>query len=207
MGLNMRSISINKYADAMRRHVLVCLLITLFCASPVWAGFADFLPQDDSGFFAKDTRFWSVIGGRSEDDGELGRIILSEFTISKYLLDNFALTYGLGVDYVRAKKTQNGYQGGPKLGLRMHFINYQRVSIYIDGSIGLIYHQHPLEEGTLHFNFDAQAGFGATVRITETYALRGGYRHHHLSNAGIGGDDKNLGYDAAMFYFGLMRSF
>ena len=64
-----------------------------------------------------------------------------------------------------------------------------------------------MEEDSLHFNFEVQGGFGATFSINKRTALLGGYRHYHLSNANIGGDDKNLGYDGPMFYCGFMSSF
>ena len=192
---------------AIGGQVLICFFLFVFYVPVAFAESREPLPQKDPGYFSKGERFWSLMAGRSEDEMELGSIKLTQLTISDYVFDNFAVTYGIGLGYANARKTKNGFQGGPQLGLRMHFINCRRWSIYIDGSLGAVYHQYPMEEGTLHFNFDVQAGFGASYRINEKTALRGGYRHHHLSNAGIGGDEKNLGYDAPMFYFGVMRLF
>jgi hypothetical protein len=193
-------------------HATVCLIFVLLFTRVVWAESRSPLqvdaPAKDSAFFAEGTRFWSVIAGMAEDEPtELGKITLARLTVSHYIRDHLALLYGIGCDYVNASKVKNGWQGGLQLGLRRHFIHRGRWTVYIDGLVGLVYHQNPLEEGSYPFNFDVQAGFGVTYRLTEASALRGGYRHFHMSNAGIGGRERNLGYDAPMFYVGFMQSF
>ena len=74
-----------------------------------------------------------------------------------------------------------------------------RLSPFIEAGAGMIYTtQHTHEQGT-QFNFIPQAGIGLQFLLTKHWALTGGYRYRHLSNAGI--DDENVGID---HHFGLV---
>jgi hypothetical protein len=74
-----------------------------------------------------------------------------------------------------------------------------RIAPYIEGGAGMIYTtQHTHEQGT-QFNFTPQAGIGLQFLLTKQWALTGGYRYRHLSNAGI--DEDNVGLD---HHFGLV---
>lgn len=74
-----------------------------------------------------------------------------------------------------------------------------RIAPYIEGGVGMIYTtQHTHEQGT-QYNFIPQAGVGLQWLLTKHWALTGGYRFRHLSNAAI--SDSNQGID---HHFGLM---
>jgi hypothetical protein len=74
-----------------------------------------------------------------------------------------------------------------------------RIAPFIEGGAGMIYTtQHTHEQGT-QLNFTPQAGIGLQVLLTKRWAMTGGYRYRHLSNAGI--DEDNVGLD---HHFGLL---
>ncbi len=74
-----------------------------------------------------------------------------------------------------------------------------RIVPYIEGGAGIIYStQHTHEQGT-QYNFIPQAGIGLQFLLTKHWALTGGYRYRHLSNAAI--SDSNQGID---HHFGLV---
>ncbi len=74
-----------------------------------------------------------------------------------------------------------------------------RIAPYIEAGVGIIYTtQHTHEQGT-QYNFIPQAGIGLQFLLTKQWALTGGYRFRHLSNAAI--SDSNQGID---HHFGLV---
>ena len=156
--------------------------------------------------FSKGSRLWSVTAGRSVDH-RLGTITLTQINACRYFVDGAAFTYGITFGYADNKQTPSGVQGGPEMGLRWHFKEAGRWSAYLDWSVGTVFHQYPLARNTLRFNFDVQAGPGATYRLNENAVLMGGFRWHHLSNARVRGHKYNFGYDGPLFYLGLMRPF
>ena len=156
--------------------------------------------------FLKGARFLSITTGISYDD-RYGNISLIQLNVNDYIFDNLALHYGASFGYADAKLTQNGYLGGPEVGVRWHFINIKSFSIYAEGSIAAAFQQYPLKESRPKFNFDLQPGLGVTYRFSENIMLRSGLRWHHLSNARIQGRGRNWGYDGIMCYAGLMKPF
>ncbi len=166
----------------------------------------DFAPQTRLHRFARGARYFSATAGTSRDSS-IGRIYLTQMSIDHYIFDDFALRTGINFGYADADRTSGGVQGGPELGLRWHFWSGDRLTTYIDGSVATVAHQHPLTERSLQFNFDLQAGLGATFQLTEDAHLKGGVRWHHLSNARVRGKSRNLGYDAPKVYLGVLWRF
>jgi len=73
-----------------------------------------------------------------------------------------------------------------------------RLSPYIEAGAGAIYTtQHTHEQGT-QFNFIPQAGAGLQFLLTKHWALTGGYRFRHLSNASITDDNEGLNHHFAL---------
>lgn len=198
-----------KKVGALSTYIIMFFIIFIFSVQTIFAEPSNNLQdKNHSSSFSKGASFYSFAIGYSEDyKKKIGPISHFKITINHYVQDNFALTYGLSMGYAKPKDTKNGFQGGPHLGFRKHFINYKRWSIYFDGSAGAVSHQYPLEEGSLRFNFELEAGCGFTYKINNNSELLGGFRHYHLSNARIAGDERNVGYDAPMLYLGIMRSF
>ena len=200
---------LNKSVRIVLKYRIICPLVLLLHVQTAFAEPATHLQQQNHAVsFPKGSTFYSLIVGTSDDyKKKIGQIIHAKFTISNYVYDDLALTYGVSLGHANPKDTKDGFQGGPHIGFRKHFINAKRWSIYIDGSAGAISHQQPLEEDSLRFNFELEAGFGIAYRINKKSVLLGGFRHYHLSNAHISGDEGNVGYDAPMLYLGFMRSF
>jgi hypothetical protein len=96
---------------------------------------------------------------------------------------------------------------GLNVGLRYHFLEYKRVSLFIDGIAGLFYANRNFPEGGTHFNFNEQLGLGVTFRLGENTHLISGARFMHISNARIHGEDENPSYDALGGYIGVMFTF
>ena len=156
--------------------------------------------------FGNGSRLWSITAGMSRDK-QLGAIGLYQFSADHHVADDLALRVGGTIGYARPTRTPDGLQGGPELGGRWHFDRRGRCSRYLDGSVAAVWHQHSLTPESLRFNFDIQAGVGATYRLHEQLMLKGGLRWHHLSNARVRGKSHNLGYDGPMLYLGTLRPF
>ena len=75
-----------------------------------------------------------------------------------------------------------------------------RIAPYVEGGTGMIYASLFTHEQGTKYNFITQAGLGIQFFLNEHYALTGGYRFRHLSNADI--DKQNKGID---HHFGLVR--
>ena len=66
-----------------------------------------------------------------------------------------------------------------------------RIAPYIEGGFGIIYTtQHTHEQGT-QYNFLSQVGVGLQFFLNEKFALTGGYRFRHMSNAGLDDDNRS----------------
>lgn len=156
--------------------------------------------------FARGTRVLTATVGTSHD-ADIGRIRVVQLGAGHYVRDGLALHLGLNLAYADPDEQPNGLQGGPEVGLRWHVLASENWSAYLEGSVAAVAHEHPLTPNSLHFNFDVEGGVGATRRVTDTVLLMGGMRWHHLSNARVRGESRNLGYDAPMLYGGLMRRY
>lgn len=91
--------------------------------------------------------------------------------------------------------------------MRWHVAKRNPWSLYVEALAGAVYQRHPITPASLRFNFDLQGGGGVTYRVSRNAMLAGGIRAHHLSNARVRGRNHNMGYDAAMLYLELMKSF
>ena len=189
-----------------RWHALVWLL-TAACAGAVQAepSHADTAPPE-SETFSEGSRLWSVTEGTSRHR-TFARLYATQVAVSQYVRKNLALEYGAVITYADAERNANGFLAGPEFGMRWHAMTGRRWSAYMDGVVGAVFQEHPLSQDSLRFNFDVQAGFGGTYRMTKQELLLGGFRWQHLSNCQIRGRRHNLGYDAPMLYLGMARSF
>lgn len=96
---------------------------------------------------------------------------------------------------------------GFNLGLRYHFLEYERFSMFVDGIVGAQYSRRNFPEGGTHFNFNEQLGLGISYRLHDNLHLISGCRYMHISNARIRGEDENPGFDSLGGYFGVMFTF
>ena len=156
--------------------------------------------------FEKGSRYWSVAAGAS-DDASYGLIYSTQIGGSYYVVDDLAIQYGAMFGYIDGTRMPPGVLGGPELGLRWHVAKHGRWSTYLDGLAGAAFQQYPISQDSLRFNFDLQAGGGATYSLRSAVMAFGGFRWHHLSNAAVRGREHNLGYDGPMLYLGFQHAF
>lgn len=92
--------------------------------------------------------------------------------------------------------------------IRWHFVNEERLSLFVDGGIGLLGSSDDVPAGGTDLNFLPRAGFGATYRPWDgDMRVMLGLRWHHISNARSSGAEDNPSRDGAMLYLGLSVPF
>lgn len=96
---------------------------------------------------------------------------------------------------------------GVNLGLRYHFLERERLSLFFEGIAGLFYGHRNFPEGGTHFNFNEQLGLGATLRMRDNLHLIGGVRFIHISNARIRGEDENPSFNGLGGFVGVMFTY
>jgi hypothetical protein len=92
---------------------------------------------------------------------------------------------------------------GGNLGLRYHFYERDRLTLFFEGLVGFFYGFRNFPQGGTHFNFNEQVGLGATYRVGDNAHLVGGFRYMHVSNARIRGEDENPTFDGMGAFFGV----
>ena len=189
-----------RYTTWMKKLLLALLILSVSATASATPS----IPASES--FARGSHYWSVTGGTSRDRG-LGWLYFTQLGLQYYIADNLAVTCGGIVGYMDARRADDGLLAGPEAGLRWHFAEGNRWSMYLDGVVGEVFQEHALTPARLRFSFDIQLGIGATYHVSRTLLYQSGLRWHHLSNGQIRGKDRNGGYDAPMLYLGLARSF
>lgn len=92
--------------------------------------------------------------------------------------------------------------------IRWHFVNQGRLSLFVDGGLGLLAATDEVPDEGTELNFMPRAGVGATYRPWDNdLRLITGVRWHHISNARSSGADDNPSRDGAMLYVGLVVPF
>ena len=174
-----------------------------------FAPFGDKLPGTDP--FSEGHWIFQVYGSGS--DGKNSNAVYGGHVgIGYHFLDGVSLNAELSGEAFHMQDTPNA-QGGDTAGgaldlvIRWHFIRGNGWSIFSDigGGIQESADSFPAEGTTC--NFRAQAGLGATLRITPCVYLMGGARWFHISNARIHGPDRNPSYDSVLYYVGVMVPF
>ncbi|MDD5618703.1 MAG: acyloxyacyl hydrolase [Candidatus Omnitrophica bacterium] len=75
----------------------------------------------------------------------------------------------------------------------------QKLSIYVEGGLGMMFmSQHTTEQGT-QFNFTELVGGGISYFFAKNKAVNFGYRYRHFSNAGIKQPNKGVEMDGLLF--------
>ena len=80
-----------------------------------------------------------------------------------------------------------------------------RIAPYVEGGVGMIYSSLSTHEQGTEYNFISHAGLGIQFFLNKHFALTGGYRFRHLSNADI--DKQNKGIDHHFGMIGLSYYF
>ena len=167
---------------------------------------APLLPEPPAAFGAQGTS-WIVLGPGVGIDGE-GATDLNGFVqMTWFIVPNVEFGGEVGAWHF----DQDGEDAaGMSLSalLRWHFVNEGRLSLFVDGGIGVLGATDEVPEGGTSTNFLPRAGFGATYRPwTSDLRVMLGARWHHISNARSSGAEDNPSRDGAMLYLGLCIPF
>lgn len=194
----------------MKQLTLSMLALLLICCSAAMLNAAEESSTQPHATPAFPKGTWDVEAGGSfawefyPYDHE--KIATGSAGVGYYLADNFAATLTVPVSHVR-QYTQDATMAGLDLTLRYHFLQYDRFTAFGDLSGGIVQSNHIVPPGGTYFNFTAQLGIGATLRLSDQFYLVGGFHYFHLSNAAIRGIDRNPDLNAVQPYLGVMFRF
>jgi len=122
---------------------------------------------------------------------------------SWFIVDNVELGGELAI-WNFDQTGQDAVGGSVSALVRWHFVNEGRLSLFVDGGIGLMGATDEVPEGGTDFNFLPRAGVGGTWRPWDSdLRILMGLRWHHISNARYSGAEDNPSRDGAMLYLGL----
>ena len=115
------------------------------------------------------------------------------------------LTYGLGNGitlraswplYYVAQRDTNAYLLGTTIGVRARIYRRGRVSIFLEGELGVSEADTLVPPRGTRFNYLALGGAGCTTRLAPGLHLLTGLKLLHLSNNGLAGRDRNPDIEA-----------
>ena len=96
---------------------------------------------------------------------------------------------------------QSGIAGGIAPGLRYNFLTGTRFIPFFHAGVGFIALDADLPRQSDGLNFILQSGLGLHYFMSQSSALTGEWRFHHISNASI--HDRNAGINSSLFTLGL----
>lgn len=157
--------------------------------------------------FGKQGTRLAAFGGGGAIDGD-GSVDLTGFAqLTWFIVDDVELGGELGAWHFQ-QEGEDAAGGSLAALLRWHFVNEGRLSLFVDGGIGLLGATDEVPDGGTEFNFMPRAGVGATWRPWDgEMRVLMGMRWHHISNARSSGAEDNPSRDGAMLYVGLAMPF
>jgi hypothetical protein len=130
------------------------------------------------------------------------RFIAAEVGVDYALINHVTVSIEVNGYYLRQPGT-NGGGGGFNVRGRYEFLRFEPVSLFVDGSLGLIESDYPVPDDATHFNFCESLGVGFIAPIVPPRVfLEAGARFEHISNAGL--SQHNSGYEGLQLYAGVM---
>ena len=96
---------------------------------------------------------------------------------------------------------KSGIAGGLAPMLRYNFLTGSRVIPFLQAGAGVIALDADLSRQSDGLNFILQSGVGLHFFLSQSTALTGEWRFHHISNASI--HDKNAGINSSLFMLGV----
>ena len=96
---------------------------------------------------------------------------------------------------------KSGIAGGLAPGVRYNFLTNTRFIPFFFAGVGFIALDADLARQSDGLNFILQSGLGLHYFMSQSTALTGEWRFHHVSNASI--HDKNAGINSSLFMLGL----
>jgi hypothetical protein len=163
---------------------------------------------DDAPLFPAGTNAFEITGGYDY------RITNDEVNFSQagvgyqyFIWDNFAIVPKIR-GYVADNEDDSGILGADfDLGLRWHFLQVEKLTLFAGVAGGLSFFDHDLPVGTTQFNFMAEGQLGLTYQLTDNMHFIGGANIQHFTNGGIEGSSRHDGANALGAFAGLMWTF
>lgn len=89
--------------------------------------------------------------------------------------------------------------------LRYSYPIVQKINLYIDFGLGMMFASQHTSEQSTQFNFTEQGGGGISYAFSKNKSINFGYRFRHFSNAGI--KEPNKGIDMDFLLCGITVSY
>jgi lipid A 3-O-deacylase len=96
---------------------------------------------------------------------------------------------------------KHGIAGGLAPVFRYNFLTGSRIVPFLQAGAGVIALDADLERQADGLNFIVQSGLGLHFFVSQSTALTGEWRFHHISNAGI--HNRNAGINSSLFMLGV----
>ena len=186
--------------------VAICMLI-LFTVSPVWSGTESTSPEEKPHKWLREIGILTGYGTASLGRGDDYEIIpiLPQFgfdinPLARKLHINPRGTIEAVVEPLMnvVINPDTNAEVGCSVLLKYSDHITLRIAPYIEGGFGIIYTTQHTRKQSTQYNFLSQVGVGLQFFLNEKFALTGGYRFRHLSNAGIDSPNRGINHHFAL---------
>lgn len=184
----------------------VCILV-LFAVSPVWSGTGSTVPEEKPHKWLREVGLLTGYGTASLGRGDDYEIIpiLPQFgfdinPLARKLHINPRGTIEGVVEPLMNVVISPDTNAEVGCSFLLKYADHitSRIAPYIEGGFGIIYTtQHTRKQGT-QYNFLSQVGVGLQFFLNKKFALTGGYRFRHMSNAGIDSPNRGINHHFAL---------
>ncbi len=186
----------------MKRFVSAIVLALVLSVPSARAGWVD-----GKTTFAKGTWTAQAYGNYISAKGFSDEILASGAAgVGYFVFDNAELN----LEVLGYHVTQDGPDAdavGLQLLLRHHWIQFDKLSLFVDVGPGIFEGSTEVPHDGTTFNITFRSGPGLTYQLTDNVYLIGGVRYFHLSNAALEGREHNPSINGVEGYFGVMFKF
>lgn len=149
---------------------------------------------------------WWTIGAGVSNNFNRATDLNARFNLSYFIAQDVEVAGELGVWYYGLENEAVGFN--PASYIRWHFLNKERMTVYADLGIGVLFTTDDVPSDGTSFNFTPRAGAGITHRLGDSAnRFELGVRWAHISNARTSGDGDNPSRDSVMLYGGVIFPF
>jgi hypothetical protein len=163
-------------------------------------------PQAARVSFGAPGSMWWTVGAGVSNNFNRATDLNARVNLSYFIAQDVEVAGELGVWYYGLENDAVGIN--PASYIRWHFLNKQRMSVYADLGIGVLFTTDDVPSDGTSFNFTPRAGAGITHRLGDSAnRFELGVRWAHISNARTSGDGDNPSRDSVMLYGGVIFPF
>ena len=193
--------------NALVFFIAICILV-LFVVSPVWSGSESPPPAEKPHKWLREVGLLTGYGTASLDDQSDYEIIpiLPQFGFDinplarKLHINPRGTIEGVVEPLMNVViSPDTNAEVGCSFLLKYSDHITSRIAPYIEGGFGIIYTTQHTHEQSTQYNFLSQVGVGLQFFLNEKFALTGGYRFRHMSNAGIDSPNRGINHHFALF--------